>query len=463
MEYHEVLAAKAKSAPIAGFKCRTEREWLFPVQQHAVRWALSGGRRALFMDTGMGKSRMQLAWADSVCTNTGGRVLALAPLAVGPQTVREADRVGLAGVRFARNPSDAAGDRIVVTNYDNAEKFDPADFSGVVLDESSILKSFTGATTASLISSFRSTPYKLACTATPAPNDFTEFGTHAEFLGICTRSEMLSRYFVNDLSDTKKWRLKGHAITPFWEWVSSWAICAGKPSDLGDFSDDGYILPPLEMHRHIVNVDIRDGAGAGMLFRSGALSATGMHAEKRRTTPDRAAYVARLIAEEPDEPWLIWCDTQYEADALTAAIPHAVEVSGSMSQEVKADRLLGFADRGGVLITKPKIAGFGMNWQHCARVVFAGGSYSYEAFYQAIRRCWRFGQIRPVQAHVVLAQTEQSIWSVVSAKSDDHAEMKARMFEASRSQQLRDVRMNGYNPTHRGRIPAWVFSHPKEG
>ena len=458
MTYEQHLAAKFHYAPPSGFDADVSEPWLFPHQAHTVRWALAGGRRAVFLDTGLGKTRIELAWADHVVRHTGGWVLILAPLAVGAQTVREARDVGLTGVRFCRSPDEVRdGDRIIVSNYDNLDKWDGIEFAGVVLDESSILKSFTGKTRNSLILRFQDTPYRLACTATPAPNDFDELGNHSEFLGLYRRVEMLSRFFVNDLADTGTWRVKNHAITPFWDWVASWAIMGSLPSHVGPYDDRGYILPPLKLHRHVVDVDIVAGAGDGFLFRMPGLSATGIHGEKRRTADVRAAKVAALIAAEPDEPWLIWVETNYEAEAVMALLPGAVEVEGSMKPEVKTDRLLGFCG-GGILVTKAKIAGFGMNWQHCARVVFAGGSYSYESFYQSIRRCWRFGQRRAVDAHVVMAYTEQHLWDVVSAKSDAHGVMRDHMIAASVRAQSKAAMRAKYLPQHSAPVPAWLHT-----
>lgn len=460
--YNELLARKERYAPAEGFSADVTESWLFPFQQQAVRWALAGGRRALFMDTGLGKSRMQLAWADHVANHTGGRVLILAPLAVGPQTVREADAVGLAGVRFARRPEDADDARIIVTNYDNLDKFSRIDVFGVVLDESSILKSFMGATKLQLCELFSRTPYRLACTATPAPNDHLELGNHSEFLGILSSHQMIARWFINDPSQMGIYRLKGHAKDHFWKWVASWALCAGRPSDVGQYEDTGYDLPALRLHRHTVEVDIVDGREEGALFRLAALSATNIHKEKRRTALARAAHVGSLVAAEPDESWLIWCETDYEADALATTIPTAVEVSGSMHPDTKAERLVNFANCGGILITKPKIAGFGMNFQRCARVVFAGGSYSYEAFYQAVRRSWRFGQVRPVDVHVVMAITEQHLWDIVSCKSSGHEDMKQAMFIASRLAQSQHSAMRDYHPAYDATIPSWLVSLPTE-
>lgn len=464
MTYEQHIAAKFHYPPSSGFRADVTEPWLFPHQRHAVEWALAGGRRAVFLDTGLGKTRIELAWADHVARETGGWVLILAPLAVGAQTVREARDVGLTGVRFCRAPDEVMeGDRIIVSNYDNLDKWIGIEFAGIVLDESSILKSWMGKMRSGLIARFRDTPYRLACTATPAPNDFDELGNHSEFLGLYDRTSMLSRFFVNDLADTGTWRVKNHAIVPFWNWVASWAIMGSLPSHVGTYSDDGYILPPLTLHRHVVNMDIVAGAGDGFLFRMPGLSATGIHGEKRRTANARAAHVAAIVAAEPDEPWLIWVETNYEAEAVMALLPHAVEVEGSMKPDIKTARLLGFCD-GGMLVTKAKIAGFGMNWQHCARVVFAGGSYSYESFYQSIRRCWRFGQTRPVHAHVVMAYTEQHLWDVVSAKSDAHQMMRDQMIGASiRAQSHAQSRTRSkYAPTHAAPIPDWLHPLPTQ-
>lgn len=458
--YESFLASKARTASASGIDVAIEHPWLWGFQREAVRWALAGARRALFEETGLGKTRQLLAWANEVCAHTRGRVLVLAPLAVGPQTVREAVSVGLEGVAF--DQTGGCGAHIVVTNYDRADRFDASDFGGVVLDESSILKNYMGSTQAELRDQFRHVPFRLCATATPAPNDYVELGTHAEFLGYGTRTEMLARYFVNDLSDTKTWKVKGHAEEAFWAWVASWALCAEKPSDVGHFDDSAYVLPPLRLERHVVDVDLTDGREDGQLFRAIGLSATGLHKEKRRTAEPRATKAAEIVAAEPDEAWVVWVDTDYEAEAVMAAIPGAVEVAGSMSTEVKTDRLMAFADRGGVLVTKPKIAGFGMNWQHAARMLFVGGSYSYEAFYQAVRREWRFGQKREVIAHVIMAVTEQGVWDVVTGKADAHAEMKAKMMAASRAaRKVGNVR-DGYTPTCAGRLPAWLYTHRSE-
>jgi len=456
--YEDLLARKEPSAPTAGFAATVEEPWLYPFQRHAVTWALAGGRRALFEDTGLGKTRQELAWADRVARHAGGRVLLFAPLAVGAQTVQEAEAVGLDGVVFARSPDAAGTAPIVVTNYDNLDKWSPDDFAGIVLDESSILKSFMGSTRAALTAFASGIPYRLAATATPSPNDVEELGTHAEWLGMGSRVEMLSRFFVNDSSDTGTWVLKGHAIGPFWDWVASWALSARLPSDVGPYDDEGYILPPLRLFPCVVMGDLAEGRADGMLFAFGGVSATSIHETKRRSTAARAAKAAEIIAREPGEPWIVWCETQYEADAVMAMIPGAFEVSGSMPPDTKSSRLLAFADGrpGSILVTKPKIAGFGLNYQRCARVLFVGGSYSYEAFYQAVRRCWRFGQTRPVDVHVLMGFSEQVLWQTVTGKSDRHADMREQMIRASRRSHGRAAMLHTYNPDHAGSLPAWL-------
>lgn len=463
MTYDLHLASKAIVAQPHGWTATVAPPWLYPFQRATVEWAISLGRAAIFADTGLGKTRMQLAWAAEVVRHTGRPVLVFAPLAVGPQTVREAERIGL-GVRctFAKSPPPDL-DGIVVTNYDSLDHFDPRAFAGIVLDESSILKSYMGATKRALLEMAQDVPYRLACTATPAPNDYLELGNHSEFLGVLTSHQMIARWFISDQSEMGTYRLKGHAVRSFWDWVASWARCIGVPSDIGPYSDAGYVLPALSVVRHAVAVDLTEARRDGELIRQVDLSATAIHAEKRRTAASRAAKVAELIAAEPDEAWLVWCETDYEADALREVLPsHAVEVHGRQDTDTKTAGLLGFADNGGILVTKPKIAGFGMNWQHCARMAFVGGSYSYEAFYQAVRRCWRFGQTREVMAHVVMAATEQAMWSVVHAKSEAHGAMKEAMFAASRRATARAAAIIDYHPQHTAPVPAWLTDSEQE-
>jgi hypothetical protein len=384
----------------------------------------------------------------------------LAPLAVAAQHEREAVKFGI-DAKAVREPDEITTPRVYITNYDRLAKFDAEQFAGVILDESSILKSFTGATTRALIAAFKHTPFRLCCTATPAPNDHMELGQHCQFLGIMNSNEMLSRWFIADQSNMGRYRIKGPAVKSFWEWVASWARCVSKPSDLG-FSDDGYDLPPLDLKRHIVAADRSLHAGAekdgqARLFRMPDTSATSIHREKRMTTDARADVIADLVAAEPGEPWVIWCDTDYEADALADRIPGAIEVRGSMSAEVKEANLTMFSTgQVRVIITKPSIAGFGLNWQHSARMAFVGLSFSYESFYQAIRRCWRFGQSRPVSVHVACADTEESIWQIVSRKAGDHDAMKAEMAAAMARAALSSDVLQTYNPPNPINLPSFL-------
>lgn len=436
---------------------------MFPHQRASVEFALRGGSNALFLDTGLGKTLCALAWGREVVQRTNKPVLMLAPLGVTAQHQREAETFGIDAVVSRKGGSHQP--RIVIANYERLHLFDPADFAGIILDESSILKSFTGQTTKRLIAAFANTPYRLACTATPAPNDHTELGTHAEFLGVMSRDQMLMRWFLHDSSDTGTWRLKGHAVRPFWDWVASWSRCISKPSDLG-FSDVGFDMPELRMIRHQVAADRSIGAGeekrdklAGqsLLFRMPDTSATSIHTEKRLTKEARAAKVAEIVGAEPGEPWTVWVETDYDAEAVLAAVPGAVEVRGSMNPEQKEERLSAFTDgQIRILVTKASIAGFGLNWQHCARTVFAGMSFSYEAFYQAVRRHWRFRQTRAVDCHVVAADTEYAIWDVVSRKAGDHDAMKREMAAAMARAHRAEVRLQTYNPEQRTTLPAWL-------
>ena len=434
---------------------------LFDHQRDLVLWALRIGRSCIFADTGLGKTAMQLEWAR-VVSEQRGRVLLLAPLAVADQTVREGERFGVP-CAYRR---DDAGDAITVTNYEMLDRFDPAEFAGVVLDESSILKSYTGATRNAIINSFRNTPFKLACTATPAPNDHMELGNHAEFVGVKSRVEMLAEYFVHDGGSTQSWRLKGHAKGVFWKWVCSWAAMVRRPSDLG-YDDGAYSLP--ELRQHTVNIAVDHGAAQeqGMLFADDARTLTDQRRARKSTVPQRVEAIAAMVASEPDEPAIVWCEYNAEADAVTAAIDGAVQVAGSDSPEAKLDRLLGFADgKYRVLVTKPSIAGFGMNWQHCARVYFVGPSHSYEQTYQAIRRCWRFGQTRPVDVFTCVAENERAVLASLNRKAEAADEMSEAMMRhvnraAYETGKGARSRWDNYSADQTMEIQAWLSAQPK--
>lgn len=460
--YHDLIARKRVAFEPRGFTDIRDSELhpsLFDHQRHGVEFALRAGCAALFYDTGLGKTAMALNWGQALIERTNKPVLMLAPLAVTAQHVEEAERIGVEAKisRFGVAPSSPC---IAVTNYERLERFDPNDYAGVILDESSILKSFTGKTTRKLIDAFNQTPYRLACSATPAPNDHTELGQHSDFLGVMRSPEMLSRWFIADQTNMGRYRLKKPAIAHFWNWVASWARCVSRPSDLG-FSDDGFEMPELVLRQHIVAADRSEAAGEekngqARLFRIPDTSATSIHKEKRLTSSERADKVAGLIAAEPDESWLIWVDTDYDADAVRERLPDAIEVRGSMNIDQKEERLGAFS-RGEIrqLITKPSIAGYGLNWQHCARMAFMGISFSYESFYQAVRRCWRFRQTRAVHAHVICADTEAAIWDVVSRKAGDHETMKLEMAAAMR-RAARSSQLVTYAPDQEARLPAWL-------
>ncbi len=358
------------------------------------------------------------------------------------------------------------GTRIYITNYERVDNFLINRFGGIVLDESSILKSFNGKTTRKLIELFFRTPYRLCCTATPAPNDHTELGNHSEFLGVMRRDEMLPRWFINDTNTASKhWRIKGHGVENFWAWVASWSRCLSLPSDLG-FDDGDYILPGIRTFDHMTKADRFVDAGEEKadrfvgqqrLFRMPDTSATSIHHEKRLTVDDRADMVAQCIDSDPEEAWVVWCDTDYEADALIERIDGAQEVRGSMQLARKEQTLDAFA-RGDlrVLITKPSVAGYGLNWQHCARMAFVGLSFSYENFYQAVRRCHRFGQTREVEVHIAMADTEAAIKRVIDRKAGDHLAMKRAMQAAMRQAHQAHARKSSYQPEQEASLPDWL-------
>lgn len=457
MSYQDFIASKVRRPEAVGFDCRTLNSELFEWQARVVRWAVKRGRAALFEECGLGKTIQQLEWARQVHIHTGGDVLIHCPIGVRLQTKQEAERFGIVDVNIVESMQDVTRG-ISLCNYEKLHKIKPEAFAGVVLDESSILKSYTGATKRQLIESWKNTKYKLACTATPSPNDIMELGNHAEFLGVMPSNEMLSRWFVNDTMKAGGYRLRGHAESEFWAWMATWAVSIEKPSDIGG-SDEGFILPELERFDHLVEEP--NEAPPGMLFNSYELSATNVHRQKKLTAESRAAKVAELIASEPNETWLIWCDTNYEADELKRQIPDVVDIRGSDKSSQKEQKLMEFST-GEIsrLITKPTIAGFGMNWQHCRRVAFVGLSYSYEQFYQAIRRCWRFGQIAPVQCHVISSEGEYAITQTVIGKEKAHRAMFRSMAEAMRGFTEREMSDDLTRDTYVAReevsIPDWM-------
>lgn len=420
LSYSEFLASKTRRFGETGFTVSANAlpANLFDWQNRIVRWALRKGRAAIWADTGLGKTAMQLAWADQVAQQTGKPVLILTPLAVSYQTVAEAEKFGLHAEIVACSQSPA---RLHVTNYHKLHRFDASAYGGVVLDESSILKSFQGKTKTLLTETFCQTPYRLACTATPAPNDHLELGNHSDFLGIMPQKEMLARWFLNDLMGNMTWRLKGHARKDFWQWVASWAVVLRSPADLG-YDDTAYRLPPLNINH--VTVKTPQIHLDGALFADASLSATNLHEVLRQTAPVRAKKAAELINGTAT---LLWTHTNYEADEVHRVMD-TEEVRGSDSDEEKERLLLGFAN-GTVprLMTKPSIAGFGMNWQRCHTMIFVGMNYSYEQFYQAVRRCWRFGQTQPVNVHLLATDMEWRLFDALAKKQAAHQEMQDEM------------------------------------
>ena len=420
--YEEFLTQKRKVDRPTGFDPSDISPMLFEFQRDIVRWACRRGRAAMFEDCGLGKTPQQLEWARLVHENTQGSVLILAPLAVAAQTKREAAKFSIDGVVVARSQEQAGA--ITIANYEMLEHFDADAFAGIVLDESSILKNYDGATRTAIISAFSQTPYRLACTATPAPNDYMELGNHAEFLGTMTRTEMLSMFFVHDGGETQKWRLKGHAQADFWRWICSWAVMLRKPSDLG-YEDDGFTLPELRYVEHVIDAD---PLKAGFLFDSEPATLQDRRAARRASIDDRVAKAAALANN--GEQWLVWCGLNKESEHLASAIPDAVEVTGSDTNAHKERAAIEFAaGKIRVLVSKASIFGHGMNWQNCARVAFVGLSDSYEELYQAIRRCHRFGQTRQVEAHIITASTEGATLANVKRKERDAEEMALSMVE----------------------------------
>lgn len=427
--YIDFLARKGAAAPATGLTAIPDLpNALFPFQRDIVAWALRRGRAALFAGTGLGKTLMQLSWAATVADHTRKPVLILTPLAVAQQTVTEAERFGIAGVAYARSQEDACT-RIVITNYDRFGLFDNDAFGAIVLDESSIIKSHDSKTRATLIAACRRTPFRLACTATPAPNDWTELGNHSEFLGVASEKEMLATYFVHDGSmrahGDSDWRLKSHAVRAFWQWVASWAVMIRSPADLG-YDAAGYDLPSLTKRQITVPSDYAPTAGS--LFPVEARTMQERIGARRDSVTARAEAAAAIVNAQPDRPWLVWCNLNAEADALAALIPGAVEVRGPDAPDTKAERLLGFA-RGEprILITKPSVAGWGMNWQNCADMVFVGLTDSFEQIYQAIRRCWRYGQTRPVNVYMIASELEGAVVANIDSKERAFEEMSAAM------------------------------------
>lgn len=461
MNYEDFVAGKVRAAPVVGLeKVPRLSGKLFPFQRDIVKLALRRGRSAVFADTGLGKGWMALEWLRVIAKHADAPVLLLAPLAVSHQFVREAAKFGVPA-RVVRDRKDV-GPGINVTNYHKLHHFDPAVFGGVALDESSILKNYTASTRTELIEAFRDTPYRLALTATPSPNDHTELGNHAEFLGVMSRTEMLAMFFVHDGETTQEWRLKGHAESAFWRWCASWAVAVRRPSDLG-YEDGAYDLPPLRMHQHETKVDQSTVFATGSLFAADAVSLSEQRAVRKASVSDRVEQCASIVRESTG-PVVVWCDLNAEGDALEKAIPDAVQVSGADSDEDKERKLADFAEgRARVVVTKPSVAGFGLNWQHAHTVVYCGVTHSFEAFYQSVRRCYRFGQTQPVDVHVVTAETEGRILDSLRRKQDDAARMGDQMVAAMAEVTKAEIKATGrtftaYDPRLAMIVPKWIHT-----
>jgi DNA modification methylase len=424
MNYESFVASKRRSEIATGHQPSNLNEHLFDFQHAIVSWSIRRGRSAIFADTGLGKTLMQLAWADEVASHNGGIVLILAPLAVSEQTIEQGKTFGIDVNRVPHGGTPNAPG-VWITNYERMDSIDFTELHGLVLDESSILKSHDGKTRQRIIDSAQGIPYRLSCTATPSPNDFEELGNQCEFLGVMSRTEMLATYFVNDTGDTGTWRLKGWGASKFWEWMGSWSVVLRNPSDLG-FDGSKYILPAPQYIEHVVKTDVIGDE----LFSRPAMGLAERRKAQRDSIEARCHALAEVVNADTSEPWLIWCHLNDEAELLQSLIPGSINVQGSDKAEYKAEQMMAFSHgKLRVLISKPKICGFGMNWQHCARMAFVGLDDSFEKFYQAVRRCYRFGQKRSVHVHLFTAENEGQILANLKRKEIQHHEMSENMIE----------------------------------
>lgn len=456
MNYQDFLSKKQIVTHPSGFEIdnRNLPDGLYGFQQDLTTWGCKRGKAALFTMTGTGKTVMQVAWADAVCRETGGTVLILAPLAVAKQTVHEARKFGL-DVKYVRDWSEVQRG-INITNYDMLHHFDNVKLDGIVLDESSILKAFSGKIRNAIIDRSQGIPYRLACTATPAPNDYMELGNHAEFLGVMSFNEMLATFFVHDGGDTSKWRLKGHAEDSFWQWMASWGCFLNKPSDLG-YSDEGFDLPPLIDHQHVVESVASEGA----LF---AFEAKGLmeRQQARRASINVRVEKCAEIVNLSEKPFLVWCDLNAEAEMLKKAMPGALEIRGSDKPEWKESVMMDFAAGNvQVLVTKPEIAGWGMNWQVCHNTAFVGLSDSFEMMFQATKRFHRHGQQHAVNRHIIISEAEGSVLQNIIRKETDFMRMIGEMVEHTKSIFTDNIgklaRMQDkYDADKKMTIPSWV-------
>jgi hypothetical protein len=453
-DYAAFLEKKSQLDGNHGFDPVDLPPWLFDFQSSLVEWALRKGRAAVFADCGLGKTAIELVWADNVVKRTGGRVLLLTPLAVTHQIAADAEKFGIQA-KVSRDGTVHAG--ITITNYEKLHLFDAAQFVGVACDESSILKSYSGSTRQAITTCARKLPYRLLATATAAPNDFTELGTSSEALGYLGHMDMLNRFFKNDLNNSAsgrfageviKWRLKGHAELPFWRWVCSWARAIRRPSDLG-FDDARFVLPPLQEREHVVEVE---SCPDGMLFSLPAAGLDEQREERRRTLRERCERVASLV-NDTGQPALVWCHLNDESDLLSDLIPDAVEVSGADSDDRKEGKLMDFAEgRARILITKPKIGAWGLNYQHCNHVTFFP-SHSFEQYYQGVRRCWRFGQKRAVTVDIVTTEGERGVLRNLQRKAEQADKMFSNLV-AQMNAAMAIERASQF--TNKMEVPSWL-------
>lgn len=463
-EYEEFIAKKYMESIKCGFTVEIQdiNKSLFEWQKHICKWALIKGKCAIFADCGLGKTIIELEWARHISEHTNKPVLIIAPLAVSKQTKREGDKFGIPAQICACDTDVKPG--INITNYEKLDHFDCSVFGGVVLDESSILKSFSSATRKLLTEKFCKTPYKLCATATPSPNDFMEIGNHADFLDIMSRTEMLATYFVHDMDNTQSWRLKGHAESKFFQWIGSWAVMMKTPGDIG-FSDCRYDLPELNIITHIVDSPIEETeARQTVIFQPIAQTLDERRSARKGSMINRADKAVSLINSDADSQWLIWCDYNYESEMLKKLIDGAVEVRGSDTPAHKENSAINFAD-GQILrlVSKPSIFGFGLNFQQCHNMIFYGLSDSYESFYQAVRRCWRFGQDHEVNVHVIVSEREISVLENIKRKQSQMDKMTSEMIKLTKDTIIHEIQQTTriteeYRPTERAELPEWLRS-----
>lgn len=456
--YDQFISSKLKIHTPQGLSKFKLPAGLSDLQKALTPWALRRGKAAIFAGTGLGKTRIEVAFGDAVAKHTGKPVIMFTPLAVAAQVLQEGERVGVK-VNYVREQSDVR-QGINVTNYERMHKFDRHAFSGGIADESSCIKHSMSKTTQQLIHFFSDFDFRLPCTATPAPNDWTEFGTHAELLGVCSQQEMLSEFFVHDMgTEVTEWRLKGHAQDQFWRWLASWGAFIQKPSDLG-FDDSAYILPKLQVHNHRVGGDIKPAEGTFF-----GVPARGLHERqiaRKESFDERVSACIKRVNAEPDKSWVVWCELNSESAALTAKIKGSIEVIGALDVDEKERRIALFSSGGPkVLISKPSITGWGLNWQHCTRQAFVGITDSYESYFQAVRRSWRFGQKEEVHVHRFFSASESSVFANLNRKELNAEKMAKSLYAHVSASVLQSVfaletETNAYDNTKSVIVPSFL-------